>query len=123
MRGPGCSRGTTSRCGASTHHATVRAGVTWTVVFLQERRVAQPPDQGGLVGSQFRENLVQVTPRLVDDLREGRPAFRNRGHPVLQMAGHVRIRDVGAIDCEGVYEGASRGCRPNRSSADVLPPD
>src|SRR5207245_7337273 len=104
--------------GASTYHATVRARVARAVVFLQEGRVAEPADQGGLVGSQFREHLVQVTPRLVDDLREGRPAFRDRGHAVLQMSGHLRIRDVGTVDGEGVYEAASRADGSSRALRD-----
>src|SRR2546427_4973440 len=53
---------------ASAHHPAIRARIAGSVVFLQEGRVPKPPDQRGLVRSELREYLVQVTPRFVDHL-------------------------------------------------------
>ena len=73
------------------------------------------------MGPEFREHLVQVTPRLVDDFREGRAAFRDRGHAVLEMLGHPWVGDIRTVDGEGVHQGPPRGRRPDRTAADVLP--
>src|SRR2546426_280138 len=104
-----------------THHPAMRARIAGSVVFLQEGRVPKPSDQRGLVRSELREYLVQVTPRFVDHLRKGRAALGDRGHPVLEVAGHLRICDVGTVDRQGVDQGASRGRGPDRTATDILP--
>src|SRR5213079_1582454 len=63
---------------------------------------------------------MEGEPRFAHDLLEGRLALRDRGHPVLQMTGHLRTREVRAVDREGVDEGPSCGRRPHRSAAHEL---
>src|SRR5438094_9776710 len=63
---------------------------------------------------------MEGEPRFAHDLLEGRLALRDRGHPVLQMTGHLRTREVRPVDREGVDEGPSCGRRPHRSAAHEL---
>src|SRR5207247_6074001 len=63
---------------------------------------------------------MEGEPRFAHDLLEGRWALRDRGHPVLQMTGHLRTREVRPVDREGVDEGPSCGGRPHRSAAHEL---
>src|SRR5207249_11198483 len=63
---------------------------------------------------------MEGEPRFAHDLLEGRLALRDLGHPVLQLTGHLRTREVRAVDREGVDEGPSCGRRPHRSAAHEL---
>src|SRR5205807_1093272 len=107
--------------GATPHETAFRAHGAGPVVLLQERRVSDPSTEGGPMRLQFRHDGVERTPRFCHHVLESRMAFRNRRHAFLQMAGHLRTRDVGAIDGQGVHEGPSRGGRSHGAAGDELP--
>ena len=70
---------------------------------------------------QFRHDGVKRTPGFCHHVLESRMALRNRRHPFFQMAGHLRTRDVRAIDGQGVHEGPSRRGRSHGTACDELP--
>src|SRR5256714_6515134 len=107
--------------GATPHETAFRTNGAGPVVLPQERRVSDPTAERGSMRLQFRHDGVERTPRLGHHVLEGRLAFRNRRHAFLQMAGHLRTRDVGAIDGQGVHEGPSRGGRSHGAAGDELP--
>src|SRR5438093_1827356 len=63
---------------------------------------------------------MEGEPRFAHDLLEGRLALRDRGHPVLEMTGHLRTREVRPVDREGIDKGPTCGGRPHRSAAHEL---
>src|SRR3989475_11411026 len=73
------------------------------------------------MGLEFGHDGVQCTTGLRHDVVERGMALGNRGHPFLQMPSHLRTRNVGAIEGQGVHEGPSRGGRPPGAARDKLP--
>src|SRR5207249_3797241 len=107
--------------GATPHETAFRTNGAGPVVLLQERRVSDPTAERGPMRLQFRHDGVESTPGFCHHVLESRMALRNRRHPFFQMAGHLRTRDVRAIDGQGVHEGPSRRGRSHGTACDELP--